>query len=331
MSSSTHAAVRLGEAAHITAAAPGGPRYDPTLTAAERKAAENGIWLCRDHARLIDRDVDAYSAQTLRLWKRQAEQRAAANLGGAARAAPLPTTLVALGHHVVFEATWTGGDDGSWRFRVERFMRGTPAALRTFVENWQTTPQAGRFVVVESQGDGRVVRASPVWSYQGEHLEVTVPVWPRAQVSDPREHGSDLAITDDWDLGLEHGDLKVVHGMDAARQALRLLMSTPLGDPHSPDAGSAFGVYWREFNGDLALLGRLFVLEARLATIPHLDDVTGQTTPLLGCLRHVEGVQFDPAPPGSHSIRAHVAIEWGNGDRETVPLLIFVGAVEGRK
>lgn len=36
----------LGVAAHITAASPGGPRYDSAQTADQRKDIDNGIWLC---------------------------------------------------------------------------------------------------------------------------------------------------------------------------------------------------------------------------------------------------------------------------------------------
>jgi hypothetical protein len=42
-------AVNVGVAAHITAAAPGGPRFDPNLSPRERADASNGIWLCQTH------------------------------------------------------------------------------------------------------------------------------------------------------------------------------------------------------------------------------------------------------------------------------------------
>ncbi|MFM0292240.1 hypothetical protein P0D68_03705 [Paraburkholderia sp. RL17-380-BIE-A] len=68
--------VTTGEAAHITAAAPGGPRYDVALTSAERSAFKNGIWLCRNCAALIDRDVAGYPVEKLTQWKQTAEARA---------------------------------------------------------------------------------------------------------------------------------------------------------------------------------------------------------------------------------------------------------------
>jgi hypothetical protein len=38
--------INTGKAAHITAAASGGKRYDASLTPDERRADANGIWLC---------------------------------------------------------------------------------------------------------------------------------------------------------------------------------------------------------------------------------------------------------------------------------------------
>jgi hypothetical protein len=73
-------AVNLGVAAHITAASPGGPRYDPALSAAERRAAPNGIWLCQTCAKLIDSDVTRYTVGVLRQWKARVEAQAAAML-----------------------------------------------------------------------------------------------------------------------------------------------------------------------------------------------------------------------------------------------------------
>jgi hypothetical protein len=74
----------IGEAAHITAASPGGPRYDPTLSQVERCSASNGIWLCRSCARIIDTDEGRFPPSLLRCWKQAAE----ASLLAALRLAP---------------------------------------------------------------------------------------------------------------------------------------------------------------------------------------------------------------------------------------------------
>ena len=65
-----------GVAAHICAAAEGGPRYDENMTADERKSVENCIWMCQTHAKLIDTDTSTYSAELLRKWKADAEKNA---------------------------------------------------------------------------------------------------------------------------------------------------------------------------------------------------------------------------------------------------------------
>lgn len=73
--------VNVGVAAHITAAAPGGPRFDSGLSDKERAAATNGIWLCQNCAKLIDSDTARFSASHLRGWKLAAEWEAKKRIG----------------------------------------------------------------------------------------------------------------------------------------------------------------------------------------------------------------------------------------------------------
>ena len=69
-------AVNIGVAAHITAASPGGLRYDSRLSSEERKSIDNGIWLCQNCAKLVDNDEDRYSTDLLIQWKKLSEQAA---------------------------------------------------------------------------------------------------------------------------------------------------------------------------------------------------------------------------------------------------------------
>ena len=66
----------IGVAAHICAAAQGGPRYDASMTPEERKSFENGIWLCQSCSKLIDTDITRYPKELLQSWKQLAEQTA---------------------------------------------------------------------------------------------------------------------------------------------------------------------------------------------------------------------------------------------------------------
>lgn len=73
--------VFLGKAAHITAAAPGGARYDPSLTSDDRRLIENGIFLCPACAEKIDknRGID-FPIDQLKKWKRDHEKWVGKNL-----------------------------------------------------------------------------------------------------------------------------------------------------------------------------------------------------------------------------------------------------------
>ena len=66
----------LGVAAHITAAAAGGPRFDPNLTPEERRHESNSVWLCQNCAKLIDSDLGYFTVELLSTWKKQAQGRA---------------------------------------------------------------------------------------------------------------------------------------------------------------------------------------------------------------------------------------------------------------
>lgn len=61
----------IGMACHISAAAPGknSKRYDPSLTPEERAHADNGLWACYTHGKLIDTDEERFSTAILQKWK----------------------------------------------------------------------------------------------------------------------------------------------------------------------------------------------------------------------------------------------------------------------
>lgn len=65
--------LNLGVAAHITAASPGGARYDASLTHEQRSGIDNGIWLCQYCAKLIDNDESKYKTDIIVQWKKEAE------------------------------------------------------------------------------------------------------------------------------------------------------------------------------------------------------------------------------------------------------------------
>src|SRR5579859_373758 len=74
-------ALNIGVAAHITAASPGGSRYDTELLPEERSGSLNGIWLCQNCAKLVDNDASRFTVEILRSWKSVAEAEAKTRIG----------------------------------------------------------------------------------------------------------------------------------------------------------------------------------------------------------------------------------------------------------
>lgn len=66
--------MNLGTAAHICAAAPGGPRYDQRQTYEQRSSPDNGIWMCKLHGTAIDARDSTFTVELLREWKTQAQK-----------------------------------------------------------------------------------------------------------------------------------------------------------------------------------------------------------------------------------------------------------------
>src|SRR6266851_5472339 len=73
--------LNVGVAAHISAAAPGGPRYDHALSPEQRSDIENAIWLCQNCAKLIDNDPQRFTSRVLVAWRGLAEAVAQAEVG----------------------------------------------------------------------------------------------------------------------------------------------------------------------------------------------------------------------------------------------------------
>lgn len=73
--------IYIGKAAHITAAAEGGPRYDPNLSQEARKSISNGIFLCSSCADMIDKNNGSdFSTELLRGWKLEHENWVSKNM-----------------------------------------------------------------------------------------------------------------------------------------------------------------------------------------------------------------------------------------------------------
>jgi hypothetical protein len=80
--------VYIGQAAHITSASPGGPRYDASLTPKDRSSIDNGIFLCANCATMIDKNGgEEYPRDLLDAWKSGHERWTHENLNKASHSA----------------------------------------------------------------------------------------------------------------------------------------------------------------------------------------------------------------------------------------------------
>ena len=151
-------ALNIGVAAHITAASPGGPRYDPELLPEERSGPSNGIWLCQNHGKMVDNDPARFTVDLLREWKATAEAEAKNRIGKTAATGSAPSLDLKVGERVRIEpivprraeqAEWMleSNSDGCYVFqklgasgrveipasfveKVHRFGGGTPALVQ---------------------------------------------------------------------------------------------------------------------------------------------------------------------------------------------------------
>ncbi|MBA0053628.1 hypothetical protein E0L36_22985 [Streptomyces sp. AJS327] len=71
MNNETGETILNSRVAHIHARSEGGPRWEPQMTEAENRSAENLLPLCLEHAAEIDDTPAHYPADLLREWKRQ--------------------------------------------------------------------------------------------------------------------------------------------------------------------------------------------------------------------------------------------------------------------
>lgn len=111
--------IYTGKAAHITAAAEGGPRYDENITPEERRSINNGIFLCSICAEMIDKNngID-FTVEQLKTWKKDHEAWATQNLNKSLNS--LTTTID--GEHI---ARGKGNVTGIRTTRPTLFKPGT--------------------------------------------------------------------------------------------------------------------------------------------------------------------------------------------------------------
>lgn len=320
--SSPDKAVNMGVAAHITAAAPGGPRYDSSMTPEERGSISNAIWLCQSHSRLIDVNPDAFSVSQLHQIKQAHEAAQSARLEGVSTPDSY-ADFVALGPEIIFTGELIGVADNVWSFRVDHFFRGDLSRLIDFSERFDALNHYDRFVLVNALGDGRQLKSAPKWTKVQEHIQISVAVIQSFPRIDAQDLPMDLAF--DGDLVFSNGDLATVKGLEALPQKIQMCLSTSRGEMlFNPAWGTRIREYSKDFF-NTPWLPRLVKLETiRMACIPYVEHSTATPSTPLMSVRKVVAVEMlsTTGSKGSFPFRFDLEIEGiGSWSRE-VPIFI---------
>jgi hypothetical protein len=125
----------VGVAAHIYGASPGGPRGSGQLASEELRHPSNGIWLCADHARLVDtNEGKAFPPSLLISWKGLAEAAATAGRDRSGhhsfcwlhRMKILDSTVLVAGSELRFgKVTLLRGANGTGKTSLLQWIAGT--------------------------------------------------------------------------------------------------------------------------------------------------------------------------------------------------------------
>ncbi|MRI35166.1 HNH endonuclease [Endozoicomonas sp. OPT23] len=319
--------INNGIAAHIYAAAPNGPRFNPEMTRDERRHITNGIWMCRNHGSLIDVDYTEYSAATLIKWKEQAERNAAEILKEPALEGNLKgSSLIQIGSKNILYARWKSIHQKKWDFEIVKSEIGNSCTISEYVLSFSSLPESEQYVVSESQGDARKIKDIELTINSENKNILTISVEDKITPTDPRKSGTDMAIGPDGDIFVENGSFAHVSGIENAKQMISICMSTLKGEIESEkDLGSLATEYYNRNSDDLILFSRLIKLELiRLSLIPIERNFNKELRPSLPFIKRFLEVSIVSKELIHSRIQASVKLEWGHGEQWEGLIPIFV-------
>jgi len=293
---SSESITKIGEAAHICGAAPGlgSRRYDASMTPEARADISNAIWLCADHAKLIDRDEATYSAETLRTMKREHEAECAKGIR-LGKSHDLGAALLAVGPDVVFTGDIQSIEAGSWVLHLKHFLVGDIHKVIAFIDGFSKAAAADKYVLSNELGDGRVLSAAPKLEKQNDGYRIICPVASSFPRVDAQNIGSDMALhPETFDLYVDaSGDIARVSGLDYLPQRIQTSLSMQRGESFfHRSAGIRFYEYYQAYRDSpwLPLLMKLDVV--REASIPFTDTILNREYTQLSCVTRVIDFQL---------------------------------------
>ena len=318
----------IGKAAHIHAAAPGpgARRYLASMSREERTHINNAIWLCANHADLIDRDEVTYTADVLRAMKADHEAKCAERQRNALSAGETVPDLVAIGPNIVFVGEFLGVEADVWSFHLRNFVDGDVHALITLAERYEQTGTIDRYVLVNELGDGRTLRDKPSITREttGGYM-VRCPVFPSADRIRAADLPKSWALSNSHDLVVQGGDWAMVSGLDALPQQVKTCLSHQRGEsPLHRDFGTRFAEYYNLLAGS-PWFDRYLKLEViRQAAIPYTDLTNDRQYTPLQCVERVFGVEVLASAPTNNWLPIRVDLDVNGVGRWRNNLSVYI-------
>lgn len=281
----------IGEAAHISRASTGGPRYLSTMSPEERSSIDNAIWLCVKHARVIDRDTHTFTVERLQTMKRVHEAAIEREISGTS----LRTRhyeVIAIGPDAVRTGELLGVDSVAWSVRLRNFVCGDMHALVSFIGGFNLLALDEKYILLNELGDGRVLSSPPTLDRAEDGYVLRCPVhpsFPRIKAQDlPRDYAVSQSTND---LYAVNGRIAEVSGLAALPQRIRSCLSLLPGEsPMHPRVGARLAAYFSAFQGSPWLAHLLKLEVVRHAAIPYDDPLLKKAYTLLQCVERVHGV-----------------------------------------
>jgi hypothetical protein len=310
---SSAAVTLIGKAAHICGAArgPGSRRYDASMTPEERASIDNAIWLCADHADLIDRDEVTYSVDALRTMKREHEASCArgVRLG---KKHDLGAGLLAIGPDIICTGDIQNVSAANWTLNLKHFVGGDVHELVSFIDGFARAAAGDRYILSNEMGDGRVLLQAPSLTREDEGYTLLCPIAASIPRVNVQNLGSDMALhpeTGDLYLG-NNGSIARVSGVEYLPQKVQSVLSMQRGENiFAPAAGIRFFEYFEAFRGSpwLALLLTLDVI--RQTAIPYTDGIISMQDTPLRCVTRVYSVELLSDAPKENRLPVRVDFE----------------------
>jgi len=314
----------IGKAAHICAASAGGRRYVSSMTPEERAHIDNAIWMCANHADLIDRDEVLYTIEHLRQMKRDHEAACARDVQQPTRS-PGTYGLIAIGSDIVCRGEILEVDKSEWSIHLRNFVSGDFNALLGFVDKFSNI-SPNQYILLNEIGDGRVLTEAPSLSKSDVGYRIKCAVAPRFPRVSAQDLGSEWAISPTTnDLFIENGQIARVSGLAALPQRVRSCLSMQRGESFfNRDYGVRFAEYFEAFRGS-PWLGHFLMLEVvRQAAIPYRQEALNREYTPLQCVERVFSVELLAEVPTNGRLPIRVVFEVKGVGRWEHELSVFL-------